>query len=1352
MRRFYSTFFVLLVATFMSLSAQTQQVTVTDASGATTTYDLSSLPGSISGATAVTLTGDDWTEGNIDTFGNAIASSISTLESVDMSAITLSGDFTTTSKGFYQLFGYFTSLESVVLPSAGTANEVIFSYAFIRCSKLTSITNLDKFSNVSNFSSVFSGCSSLESITLPSAGSVSEILFHSAFYGCSKLTTITNLDKFTNVSELNNAFGECSLLESVTLPAGTTYEGTISFASTFFNCTNLKEVINFDKFTNVSSYNNTFAVCSSLEEVRLGTDPGLSGVNILDAIYDVNKSCIVYLPSGVTDVPSSWQSDAKFAVPFTLSDITAPASIYADEAIVLPTESTLSPTYAASRNAKWEIKKSTDTEWSEYTSSTTLDISYNGASLRYSVQPYSVDNDNPDAITSNEVDVIIMLPKQVTVTDASDATTTYDLSSLPSSISGATAVTLTGDDWTEGNIDTFGDAIGSSISTLLSVDMSAITLSGTFTSSNKGFNKLFYQYTALETVILPADGTAESVDFSLAFFQCEALTTVSNLDKLTNISLFEASFRLCSSLETITLPEGSKAESVSFSVTFDDCTSLKEVNNFGYFTALSAVNSAFGNCSSLEQLYLGFDPSQMTTSIANVFEGINEACIVYLLVDGATVSGTWAGYSIYALPITISDISVSTNLYAGEALELSTPSITPSYAAYQNAHWEIKKTGADQWEEYTVGTTLDILYNGASLRYSAQPYEAYNENPDTVCSNEMTLSVVMPKLITVVGGDNAGEYLLENLPTSISGATAATLTGWAWTENDLDTFGDAIDDSKTTLESVDMEAITLSGTFTSYGKGFYDLFYQYTALETVILPIAGTAEEVVYNNTFEGCTNLKTVTNLDKFANVSTFYFAFGECSSIESIILPAGTNAESVSFYYTFYNCTNLQTVTNLDSFDNISNFESAFHNCSSIENITLPAGTNAESISFFYTFYKCTSLKTVTNLEKFDNISSLYCTFFYCSSLEELYLGTDPAGVTDLGNTFTNVDCIVYLPSGVVDVPADWQKFGRIFALPITVGELTDEDYMAEIGDILYTFYPSITPSYAAYQNVKWEIKKVGDDAWSEYIEYTELDISYVGAMLRFSVQPYELGNENPDTICSNEVEIKLDCTISFNSNGGSGRQKSQTAQVGESTTLNANSYSRTNYTFAGWSTTADGAVEYADEASLTPSGNITLYAQWTINSFDVSAVAGDGGTATVNGEESTTIDYNATAEFVAVAEVGYSFTNWTDADGNEVSDLATYSVTITEDLSLTANFTKDAATDVNSAIVSDIIVTTNRNIITIHGAEIGATASVYSLTGAVVYSGVISSTAEAITLSAEGVYIVKVNNYITKTVVRY
>lgn len=309
-----------------------------------------------------------------------------------------------------------------------------------------------------------------------------------------------------------------------------------------------------------------------------------------------------------------------------------------------------------------------------------------------------------------------------------------------------------------------------------------------------------------------------------------------------------------------------------------------------------------------------------------------------------------------------------------------------------------------------------------------------------------------------------------------------------------------------------------------------------------------------------------------------------------------------------------------------------------------------------------------------------------------------------------------------------------------------------MAEIGDILYSYYPYVSPSYAAYQNEKCEIKKVGDDAWSEYIETTKLDISYVGAMLRFSVQPYEWGNENPDTICTNEVELILSCTISFNSNGGSGRQKSQTAQVGELITLNTNSYSLANYTFAGWSTTADGAVEYADGASFTPSGNITLYAQWTINSFDVSAVAGDGGTATVNGATSATVDYNATAEFVAVASDGYSFTNWTDADGNEVSELSTYSVTITEELSLTANFTKDAVTDVNSAIASDIIVTTNRNIITIHGAEIGATASVYSITGAVVYSGVISSTAEAITLSVEGVYIVKVNNHITKTVVRY
>ena len=50
------------------------------------------------------------------------------------------------------------------------------------------------------------------------------------------------------------------------------------------------------------------------------------------------------------------------------------------------------------------------------------------------------------------------------------------------------------------------------------------------------------------------------------------------------------------------------------------------------------------------------------------------------------------------------------------------------------------------------------------------------------------------------------------------------------------------------------------------------------------------------------------------------------------------------------------------------------------------------------------------------------------------------------------------------------------------------------------------------------------------------------------------------------------------------------------GKSVILTANAFTKTNSTFAGWNTAADGSgTSYTDQSTITPTANITLYAQW-------------------------------------------------------------------------------------------------------------------------------------------------------------
>lgn len=77
------------------------------------------------------------------------------------------------------------------------------------------------------------------------------------------------------------------------------------------------------------------------------------------------------------------------------------------------------------------------------------------------------------------------------------------------------------------------------------------------------------------------------------------------------------------------------------------------------------------------------------------------------------------------------------------------------------------------------------------------------------------------------------------------------------------------------------------------------------------------------------------------------------------------------------------------------------------------------------------------------------------------------------------------------------------------------------------------------------------------------------------------------------SKTTEYKL----SFSANGGNGTIANISVEEGSEFTLPENTFTKTGYSFAGWATSADGNVSYSDKAKITVTGNITLYAKWTV-----------------------------------------------------------------------------------------------------------------------------------------------------------
>jgi hypothetical protein len=69
----------------------------------------------------------------------------------------------------------------------------------------------------------------------------------------------------------------------------------------------------------------------------------------------------------------------------------------------------------------------------------------------------------------------------------------------------------------------------------------------------------------------------------------------------------------------------------------------------------------------------------------------------------------------------------------------------------------------------------------------------------------------------------------------------------------------------------------------------------------------------------------------------------------------------------------------------------------------------------------------------------------------------------------------------------------------------------------------------------------------------------------------------------------------TVTFNANGGAGSMAAQTFTNGVAQALNANAFTRFGWYFAGWATSADGEVAYADGQRIAVTSGQTLYAQW-------------------------------------------------------------------------------------------------------------------------------------------------------------
>lgn len=153
----------------------------------------------------------------------------------------------------------------------------------------------------------------------------------------------------------------------------------------------------------------------------------------------------------------------------------------------------------------------------------------------------------------------------------------------------------------------------------------------------------------------------------------------------------------------------------------------------------------------------------------------------------------------------------------------------------------------------------------------------------------------------------------------------------------------------------------------------------------------------------------------------------------------------------------------------------------------------------------------------------------------------------------------------------------------------------------------------------------------------------------------------------------KLKNQITITFNANDGSEAPATATQEINPDTdvALDANTFTREDYTFTGWNTKADGTgTTYADKDTVNFAEDTVLYAQWTQNpviTFDANGGEGIMAAQTVKPNEAAKLNANV------FTRADYDFSGWnTAADGTGTAYADAAEITVSKNTTLYAQWT--------------------------------------------------------------------------------
>jgi len=799
----------------------------------------------------------------------------------------------------------------VVLP------DVVNAYAFYGCSSLESVTVPSTISRIGV--NAFGKCPNIENVKVADVDSWSRAnITGSPFPSSWKMYVgdklVEKVEIPEGITEIKRNFSYCSSLKEIVLPESVVSVGVYAF----YDCENLLKIEIKGKVASFGMY--SFSGCNSIKEVHLSDVASWCGASFEKEANPFMKSASLYMngklinklniPKGVTCVKSNAFQNAG-----SIKEVVFPASITAIESRAFSGCPDLESIKIYSEHLEKIGSYAFD-------NCDKLESVYVFSDIIGEIEGYAFSN--CDSLWDVVVDDMMVwygisfenewanpLSNGAYISEGEELITSLV---VPSSVAEIKPYAFYGcesimDLDIEAGVGKIGEYAFSKCELMMYADIAAAEI-----AENAFFKNSLYSLNIKEgtkTIGERAFASGESltnINFekgitSIASNCFEGCTSI--IDVTTASSLPEEIFADHTSLIDVTILDG--AESIGKGA-FSGCTGLSHI--YANSKTLKSIGSiAFYDCENIAAVYI--DDLKVWCSVQ--FENGSANPLSYatrLVVDGETLS-------VLDISSDITSISGYAFYGFGAITEVNIPS-----------------------EVLTIGT--EAFYDCDKIKSVNVSAKEIGECAFYDCDG----------IESVVVGDGTEEIGEEAFCGCVSLKEVELGKGITYISSDA-------------FSSCDiLEKVTFSAEST--GKAFSKI-----PIKTAILK---NGVKYISNNAFYGCDELETVVIPGSVVSIGRQ--AFFSCDSLAEIELP-----DSVDYIYygAFGYCENLKSIVMPKSIITIE--ESTFYNCYALEEIVLPYGlkiipTNA--------FYECTSLCKITIPRTVKEIKSN--AFRYCSNIDEV------------------------------------------------------------------------------------------------------------------------------------------------------------------------------------------------------------------------------------------------------------------------------------------------------------------------------------------------------------------------------